>query len=201
MHGLHPPTAGSPAQTPRQQPTLVSHATSDLSGNVSAKTSTNTPAAGQAIAHPYRILQRAGKSPLSRPAPLDPASMALRDAAGQNKPSSLASPPATSSFPAPSGMLTKPPPSDEQRQKLLSLFGKPPQSTSPAIPPDNKGKAVAAGPHSPSPGAGPAIGAPPVNQAVAGSAAEQRRGSQAPISPADRSFLLSYLASATGGTK
>ncbi|KAL2752567.1 hypothetical protein ACRALDRAFT_2029773 [Sodiomyces alcalophilus JCM 7366] len=203
VHGVHPPAVGSLAEMAGQQRTHAHRATPDLGNNVSAKTSVNMATAGQTITHPYRILQRtgsAGRSPVSRPAPLEPASVAPRGTAGQSKPSSLASPPATSSLPAPSGIFTKQPPSDEQRQKLLSLFGKP-QSTSPGVPSGDKGKGVAASPYSVSPRTGPAAGPPPVNLTVAGGAAEQTRGSQQPISPADRSFLLSYLASATGGAK
>ncbi|ROT42777.1 DCP2-domain-containing protein [Sodiomyces alkalinus F11] len=201
---FYPAADGGPAIVPRQQQTLASHATSDLGGTVSPKTSKNTAMVNPTISHPYRILQRtgsAGRHAVSRPPPLDPASVAPHNTAGQNKPSSLASPPATSSFPAPSATFTKQPLSSEQRQKLLSLFGKP-QSTSPGVPPDNsKGKAVDAGPYSVSPRPGAAAGTPPVGQALPGGATEQSRGSQPPISPADRSFLLSYLASATGGVK
>ncbi|KAI8287956.1 mRNA decapping complex subunit 2 [Colletotrichum sp. SAR11_240] len=60
-----------------------------------------------------------------------PAMATLLGAAGADKPTSLASPPAASALPAPAALQRKPEMSTEQRQKLLSLFGKP-QSPSPA---------------------------------------------------------------------
>jgi mRNA-decapping enzyme subunit 2 len=102
---------------------------------------------------------------------------------------SLTSPPATSSLPTPAILQGKHSMSHEQRNKLLSLFGKPQVSKHEVLVPDEqgKGKEVALQSASPIP-------------AASGSAlhlSESRRGSQTPISPADRSFLLNYLASAT----
>ncbi|KAK3296264.1 uncharacterized protein B0H64DRAFT_432849 [Chaetomium fimeti] len=110
----------------------------------------------------------------------------------------------------------------EQKQKLLSLFSKEQQQQqqqqqqhhqggSPAsITAGEKGKgkeAAGAGMYNPSQtGSTPrsrvasfaSAGANEPAIIGAGSAATSRRGSQTPISPADRSFLLSYLESVTG---
>jgi mRNA-decapping enzyme subunit 2 len=94
----------------------------------------------------------------------------------------------------------------EQRQKLLSLFAK--QQASPTgFAGDDKGKARepavfdqarASTPRSrvaslASPGLG--------EKAPTGSPPSSRRGSQTPITPADRNFLLSYLESVSGAAR
>lgn len=152
----------------------------------------HSQAGGQQPPNPaYRILQRtenldhrgaAQRTPLLH--------QAVAGYASHEKPSSLNSPPATSSLPTPAGLHRKESMSHEQKNKLLSLFGKP-QSASPAsaaaneqgrgrelLPPNASPHSVASGPSS--------------------HVSDSRRGSQTPISPADRSFLLNYLASATG---
>ncbi|KAF9875637.1 decapping enzyme dcp2 [Colletotrichum karsti] len=124
-------------------------------------------------------------------------------AAGTDKPASLASPPAASALPAPASLQRKPEMSTEQRQKLLSLFGKP-QSPSPGpgymaddkgkaremLPPDMTGMRSRVASLASASGQGVPEGVP-----------ESRRGSQTPISPADRSFLLGYLASVANNGK
>lgn len=126
-------------------------------------------------------------SNLYRSLPSDPKFTAAP--ANHERPTSLTSPPATSSLPTPAILQRKQSMSHEQRNKLLSLFGKP-QTLNPgasAVDEHGRGKEVAL------PAASPM-------SATSGSAlhlSESRRGSQTPISPADRSFLLNYLASAT----
>ncbi|EQB50887.1 hypothetical protein CGLO_09626 [Colletotrichum gloeosporioides Cg-14] len=135
--------------------------------------------------------------------PRSPAMAALLGAAGADKPASLASPPAASALPAPATLQRKPEMSTEQRQKLLSLFGKP-QSPSPGpgyavddkgktreiIPPDMGGMRSRVASLASASGQGLPEGLP-----------ESRRGSQTPISPADRSFLLGYLTSVANNSK
>lgn len=120
--------------------------------------------------------------------PIDQSPMATY--ASHERPISLTSPPATSSLPTPAILQGKNSMSHEQRHKLLSLFGKPQVSKHEGLVPDEegKGKEVALPAASPIPSAS---GAAPLHLS------ESRRGSQTPISPADRSFLLNYLASAT----
>ncbi|TPX08968.1 uncharacterized protein E0L32_009547 [Thyridium curvatum] len=93
----------------------------------------------------------------------------------------------------------------EQKQKLLSLFGKAPAAAAagPAAEPGFKGKEPSLLDQLHGGGAGrPRM---PSSHASAGlesgqgsSANASRRGSQTPISPADRNFLLGYLESMSG---
>jgi mRNA-decapping enzyme subunit 2 len=90
----------------------------------------------------------------------------------------------------------------EQKQKLLSLFSKEQQQqqqqhqASPAVfSAEDKGKGKEPGATSRSRVA--SFASATGNEPAAGSASPSRRGSQTPISPADRSFLFSYLASVT----
>ncbi|KAJ0343046.1 hypothetical protein COL922a_000373 [Colletotrichum nupharicola] len=135
--------------------------------------------------------------------PRSPAMAALLGAAGADKPASLASPPAASALPAPAALQRKPEMSTEQRQKLLSLFGKPQSpSLGPGYAVDDKGKTREIMP--------PDMGGMRSRVASLVSASgqglpeglpESRRGSQTPISPADRSFLLGYLTSVANNSK
>lgn len=200
--GHHPPSHHVPGLQAQEQSSSAHHAYQDLG---------LTPKP-QPQMQPRHILQR-GESIVkppptttasTRPAPPSLALAGHHEASEQSKPSSLASPPATSSFPPPSNMHRKSSTSHEQRQKLLSLFGKP-QSTSPAafataVMDERATPAKAAGsPHLQQ------LQQSPSSQARSGTPgaafSESRRGSSTPISPADRSFLLSYLASATGSSK
>ncbi|KAK3301596.1 uncharacterized protein B0T15DRAFT_317101 [Chaetomium strumarium] len=90
----------------------------------------------------------------------------------------------------------------EQRQKLLSLFSKEPQPLPAGLSAEEKGKAreppVSEQPRSSTPRSRVAsLASAGGNEPAVGSATASRRGSQTPISPADRSFLLSYLESVT----
>ncbi|KAK4242460.1 hypothetical protein C8A03DRAFT_11351 [Achaetomium macrosporum] len=90
----------------------------------------------------------------------------------------------------------------EQRQKLLSLFSKEQQPSPTGFAAEEKGKAreppVFEQPQSSTPRSRVAsLASAGGNEPVVGSATASRRGSQTPISPADRSFLLSYLESVT----
>lgn len=101
----------------------------------------------------------------------------------------------------------------EQRQKLLSLFGRERASPTGFAAPDDKGKA-----REPPPAFDAAQSTTPRSRvasiASAGrggenittssptaASAASRRGSQTPISPADRSFLLSYLESVSNSAR
>ncbi|KAL3301311.1 decapping enzyme [Colletotrichum asianum] len=135
--------------------------------------------------------------------PRSPAMATLLGATGADKPASLASPPAASALPAPAALQRKPEMSTEQRQKLLSLFGKPQSpSPGPGYAVDDKGKTREIMP--------PDMGGMRSRVASLASASGQglpeglpgsRRGSQTPISPADRSFLLGYLTSVANNSK
>lgn len=101
----------------------------------------------------------------------------------------------------------RPDTNSEQKQKLLSLFGKEPPSA-PGFAGDDKGKArepaafdlaQAAAPRSTVASFASAGGADVT--AATGSAPTSRRGSQTPISPADRNFLLSYLESVSNSAR
>ncbi|WQF75773.1 Putative mRNA decapping protein 2, Box A [Colletotrichum destructivum] len=128
--------------------------------------------------------------------PRAPALASILGAAGADKPSSLASPPAASALPAPGGLQQKSQMSTEQRQKLLSLFGKPQSpSPGPAFDIDDKGKTREMAAPDGSKRSRVASLASASGQGAPEGLPESRRGSQTPISPADRSFLLGYLAS------
>ncbi|RNJ55224.1 mRNA-decapping enzyme subunit 2 [Verticillium nonalfalfae] len=176
----HQPNRADPSNLSRKQPN---------------KGATQTP--------PFTILRRPevlGHTTAPRQVSVN-ATLAAHRAIGQDKPSSLASPPATSSLPTPAALQRKESMSHEQRSKLLSLFGKPP-SVAPATP-DAAGRVPdSAAPETTSrSGSAASRGLPLLGQIAQDDAAESRRGSQTPISPADRNFLLSYLASATNNTK
>lgn len=108
----------------------------------------------------------------------------------------------------PTGMLQRRKDSNsEQRQKLLSLFAKQQPSPTGFAAGEDKGKARETGPFEQ-----PRTGTPRSRLASfasvgggdktsTGSAPTSRRGSQTPISPADRSFLLSYLETVTGSSR
>ncbi|KAF6842683.1 decapping enzyme dcp2 [Colletotrichum musicola] len=150
--------------------------------------------------HPSQIPQRTEN--MNRPfGPRASTATSAFSPSGADKPASLASPPAAAALPAP-GVQRKPETSMQQKQKLLSLFGKP-QSPGPrsgyAV--DDNGKAQEMIP--------PEMGMPSrvasltsaSGHAPTESLSESRRGSQTPISPADRSFLLGYLASVANNAK
>ncbi|CRK25524.1 hypothetical protein BN1708_004055 [Verticillium longisporum] len=173
----HQPNLAEPSNLSRMQPN---------------KGATPTP--------PFTILRRPevlGQTTAPRQVSVDAAHRAI----GQDKPTSLASPPATSSLPTPVALQRKESMSHEQRNKLLSLFSKPP----PVAPTTTE--AAGRVPDSAAPettsrsGSAASRGLPLLGQIAQDDVAESRRGSQTPISPADRNFLLSYLASATNNTK
>lgn len=150
--------------------------------------------------HPSQILQRTEN--ISRP--YGPRASIATFAFGSSdvdKPASLGSPPAASALPAPATQR-RPETSTEQKQKLLSLFGKP-QSPSPRpgyaiddnvkakeMIPSEMGMRSRVASLTSASGHGPSESLP-----------DSRRGSQTPISPADRSFLLGYLASVANNAK
>lgn len=89
----------------------------------------------------------------------------------------------------------------EQKQKLLSLFGKPQPSPS-LLTGEGKGKEVSM-PERATSGTPRSLIASLTSaggDGAQGSAAQSRRGSQTPISPADRDFLLGFLQSVTSKT-
>ncbi|KAK2062522.1 hypothetical protein LY76DRAFT_505676 [Colletotrichum caudatum] len=151
--------------------------------------------------HPVQILQQAEN--LNKPGgPRAPAMASVFGAAGADKPASLASPPAASALPAPDSLHQKPQMSTEQRQKLLSLFGKPQSpNPGPVFSLEDKGKAREMGPSDGAMRSRVASLAPASGQGAPDGLSESRRGSQTPISPADRSFLLGYLASVANNAK
>jgi mRNA-decapping enzyme subunit 2 len=94
----------------------------------------------------------------------------------------------------------------EQRQKLLSLFSKEQQPSPTGFSAEEKGKAreppVFEQPRSSTPRSRVAsLASAGGNEPAVGSSTASRRGSQTPISPADRSFLLSYLESVTNSAR
>ncbi len=110
----------------------------------------------------------------------------------------------SSSYPASEVLPRQQDANPEQRQKLLSLFGKPPVSPSTAGPAGKgKGKEPLTSLFDHQARASPAR-VRLASLATAGSnedaASSSRRGSQTPISPADRNFLLGYLESVSGRT-
>ncbi|KAK2002176.1 hypothetical protein LX36DRAFT_652545 [Colletotrichum falcatum] len=151
--------------------------------------------------HPSQILKHAEN--LYKPGgPRAPAMASAFGAAGADKPASLASHPAASALPALDSLEQKPQMSTEQRQKLLSLFGKP-QSPShgPVFGLEDKGKArEMAAPDGAIRSRVASLASASGHGAPEG-LSESHRGSQTPISPADRSFLLGYLASVANNTK
>ncbi|UQC77980.1 uncharacterized protein CLUP02_03453 [Colletotrichum lupini] len=148
--------------------------------------------------NPNQILQRAEN--MSKP--VGPRAPALASVFGVDKPASLASPPSASALPAPVGLQQKSQMPPEQRQKLLSLFGKPQSpSPGPGFAPEDKGKAREMMAPDGSMRSRVASLASASGQGVQEGLSESRRGSQTPISPADRSFLLGYLASVANNAK
>ncbi|KAK1971127.1 hypothetical protein LY78DRAFT_154806 [Colletotrichum sublineola] len=151
--------------------------------------------------HSSQILQRAEN--MNKPnGPRAPAIASVFGSAGIDKPASLASPPAASALPAPDSLQQKPQMSTEQKQKLLSLFGKPQSpSPGPVFGLEGKGKAreMAAPDGTMRSRVASLVSAS--GQGAPEGLSESPRGSQTPISPADRSFLLGYLASVANNGK
>lgn len=84
----------------------------------------------------------------------------------------------------------------EQKQKLLSLFGKPQPSPTAPIGEDNRRESSASGQAALGGQRSRVASLASANGDVAQkSATQSRRGSQTPISPADRDFLLGFLQS------
>ncbi|KAH6687496.1 mRNA-decapping enzyme [Plectosphaerella plurivora] len=182
--GLQPGQPGLALMSRLQQPVRDS----GLSGE--AGTVPNLGQAGSPAPN-YADLGRAGNVAQNAPHRFTPVNQSpMATYASHERPTSLTSPPATSSLPTPAILQGKNSMSHEQRHKLLSLFGKPQVPKHEGLVPDEqgKGKEVALPAASPVPSSS---GAAPLHLS------ESRRGSQTPISPADRSFLLNYLASAT----
>ncbi|KAK1980568.1 hypothetical protein LZ30DRAFT_122996 [Colletotrichum cereale] len=151
--------------------------------------------------HPNQLSQRA--ETLSKPGgSRAPAMSSVFGAAAVDKPASLASPPAASALPAPDSLLQKPQMSTEQRQKLLSLFGKPQSpSPGPVFGLEDKGKAREMAASDVPMRSRVASLTSASGQSAPEGLSESRRGSQTPISQADRSFLLGYLASVANNAK
>ncbi|KAL0930774.1 uncharacterized protein CTRU02_213509 [Colletotrichum truncatum] len=151
--------------------------------------------------HPSHVLQHTEN--LAKPRGSRGSAMAaVFGPAGADKPASLASPPAASALPAPGTLQRKPEMSTEQKQKLLSLFGKPQSpSPGPGYMIGDKGKARETLPPETGMRSRVASLASVNGQGHPESLPGSRRGSQTPISPADRSFLLGYLASVANNAK
>lgn len=136
-----------------------------------------------------QLLRRQGEAPEPQRQPVphsaayDPANAA---------PTAYGSPPAAASFPAPVFHRGREAP-PEHKQKLLSLFSQQ-QQQQPELP--ATGGSVEAGNGK---GVGSGIELHGTSASGPGSAEGERNGSGGPISPADRSFLLGYLQSATHG--
>lgn len=113
----------------------------------------------------------------------------------------LSGPPSASTLPVPSGTQPRRESTTEQRNTLLSLFGKPKPSFE-----QGKGKEPATAEHF-------GLGGTPRSRlgSVASSGGESaihglrsnasRRSSQAPLSPADREFLLNFLGNASSSAR
>ena len=150
----------------------------------------------------HQMEQEAKRSPQLNYAAAQAASLPY----AQQSPSSTHSVPALSQQ-QPTGVLQRRKDSNpEQKQKLLSLFSKEQQqqhqASSAVFSAEDKGKGKEPGAFD-QPGAGTSrsrvasFASATGNEPAASSASTSRRGSQTPISPADRSFLFSYLASVT----
>ncbi|KAI0841767.1 hypothetical protein F5Y06DRAFT_198999 [Hypoxylon sp. FL0890] len=118
----------------------------------------------------------------------------------QPNPLLFPSPPSTSALPVPGSVQFRQDSTAEQRNALLSLFGKPKSNFE-----QGKGKEVAM-PDQFAPGATPRSRLPSVASsggegmpASRGNASS--RGSQAPLSPADRTFLLNFLQETSSGAR
>ncbi|KAI0104924.1 hypothetical protein F4776DRAFT_647901 [Hypoxylon sp. NC0597] len=118
----------------------------------------------------------------------------------QPNPLLFPSPPSTSALPVPGSVQFRQDSTAEQRNTLLSLFGKPKGNFE-----QSKGKEVAM-PDQFTSGATPRSRLPSVAssggegmQGLRGNSS--RRGSQAPLSPADRTFLLNLLQEASSGVR
>ncbi|KAK0711564.1 hypothetical protein B0H67DRAFT_646924 [Lasiosphaeris hirsuta] len=121
---------------------------------------------------------------------------------GHSPQHSLSSTQNVSSFqPQPTNLLQqRQNPNPEQKQKLLSLFGKSQQSSPTGFGSDDKSKFKEASMHDQiRPRSRVASLASAGGDNIQGSAPTSRRGSGTPISPADRNFLLSYLESVSSG--
>ncbi|KAJ9151892.1 mRNA-decapping enzyme 2 [Pleurostoma richardsiae] len=155
------------------------------------------------IVAPAKVPQQFVRGPETHRGPTGPGPI-LSQAQNSNLPpqtyQGLISPHAGTSFPAPSVLQRRQEGGPEQKQKLLSLFGKPKVSPSGSFSDDkNKSKETAMLDHARSgtPRARMASIASASGDGAPESASMSRRGSQTPISPADRSFLLGYLQSVT----
>ncbi|KAI0881864.1 uncharacterized protein GGS22DRAFT_51592 [Annulohypoxylon maeteangense] len=122
---------------------------------------------------------------------------------GSTQPNPLSlfpTPPSASSLPVPGGFQFRQEPTAEQKSSLLSLFGKPKPNTE-----QNKGKETLM------PDQSLALAAPRSRLgSVASSRGEgklvlrgnaSRRGSQSPLSPADKEFLMNFLNNASSNAR
>ncbi|KAH7131390.1 hypothetical protein B0J13DRAFT_610552 [Dactylonectria estremocensis] len=142
-------------------------------------------------AQPLRILQRgqndqflgvggqASVSPQTSP----------RGVGGHPPPGHFASPSAAAAFPAQGVPNPRPASGPDQKRQLLSLFGK----QSPGLEAGKGKEVVVEAPRSRLASLAPGAG----DMLASGSTAASRRGSQTPMTSADRSFLLGYLESVT----
>jgi len=110
--------------------------------------------------------------------------------------------PATSQYQQANPLQQRQNANPEQKQKLLSLFGTQDQVSPTGYTSDEKGKAKEGSiPDQIRPGSGVASLASAGGENVQGSAPTSRRDSGTPISPANRSFLLSYLESVSSNAR
>ncbi|RDW94687.1 hypothetical protein BP5796_00450 [Coleophoma crateriformis] len=155
---------------PQPEATAVSE-TSISPAPVLATVPVSPPVMSQGSDHKQALLSMFGQSAMTSP-PLNSASIPYRPSSNQN------------SVPG------------EQSQKLLSLFAKQPAATNPLL--KAQGNEETTSTHSVDTAFDPAsrsrVGS------LASGAASSRRGSQTPISPADKGFLLNYLDNVAKGS-
>lgn len=188
-----PPSAPQTIAQPMAQPTgslsdLLAHRPRPEQANASKpRAQENTPpvhrqpsaSSTTAAPQPIRILQRGqGLDALSTTqAPSKPVSQ-FSPYSNHSMPrtGSYASPPIVPSQPSPSMSAQQPQGTSDQKNRLLSLFGKQQQPTGNSA-------------------------SPSVVEAGSGQGTPARPGSSTPMSPAEQTFLLDYLQSVTNGAK
>ncbi|KAI2639576.1 hypothetical protein GGS26DRAFT_540712 [Hypomontagnella submonticulosa] len=144
---------------------------------------------------PQKIQQLGQSSPRSYPDSIQSYPYGTSQGSQPNPLSLFPGPPSASALPIPGGVQFQQNSTAEQKNTLLSLFGKPKSTLE-----QSKGKEPAL-PDQIAPGTAPRsrLGSVASSRGEAMSGLQgnaSRRGSQTPISPADRSFLLNFLENA-----
>ncbi|KAI0386146.1 hypothetical protein F5Y04DRAFT_116466 [Hypomontagnella monticulosa] len=180
-----------------RQPTRGSQSSRKSSFNKLSPSFVNT---SPRLPQPQKIQQVNQPSPRSYPEPLQSYPYGTSQGSQPNPLSLFPGPPSASALPIPGGVQFQQNSTAEQKNTLLSLFGKPRSGFE-----QGKGKEPALADQFTSAAAPRSrLGSVASSRGEAMSALQgnaSRRGSQTPLSPADRNFLLNFLENASGGAR